>query len=109
MFGVRAPMADFTGARLERVMFALSRLSGTTFRGADVYECSFAEANLIGADMNGASLVRTDFQFAQMNDANLAGVDFTGARLLSANVTGADMTDVVFNETVMMNGDIRTD
>lgn len=109
LYGVRAPRADFTGARLERVMIAWSRLSGTTFRGADVYESSFAEANLIGADMSGASLVRTDFKSAQMNEANLAGVDFTEARLLSANVTGADMTGVVFNQTIMMDGYVRTD
>ena len=108
-YGIRAAFADFTGAKLERVVLAYGRMSRAILTQADVLDSTFASTNLIGADLSNAKLIRTDFINAQLNEANLAGANLTESRLLSANVAGADMAGVVFSQTIMMNGDIRTD
>ena len=73
--------SNFMGAKLHKVDFTDSDLSGSNFQYANLTECILKNAKLTGADLTGA--------------------DLTGADLTGADLTGADLTGAYMRETVL--------
>lgn len=109
---------DLTGASL--VGTTLNRGETTVFNSANFLEASlggnFSEANFSRADFQNAS-ISGDFLMADFSNANFLNATFSGTvNLSNANLTGATNFDtvevtgnVIFNETIMPDGSIRTD
>lgn len=80
---------------------SLGRLSGCSWRGANLpfLCCAAMEARGMDAaasDLRMGLFIHTDFEGANFAGANLRGVDFTGCNLRNANFQGADIAGADF-------------
>lgn len=104
--------ADFRGANLSKVNFAMSTLRGATFDGANV-----AEAELFRSDLSDTSWRDTDLRGANMHQLTLVGADMTGARatdaqmfrseLNNATLVDADFTRVALQQATIVDADAQ--
>ena len=93
--------ADFKGAKLDKVDFSKSILTGAKMQDASLVGANFQEANLDGvnftkANLSGARLIQSsviwaEFQSAQMILTDLAGANLTRSSFNNAKMEGANL------------------
>jgi uncharacterized protein YjbI with pentapeptide repeats len=111
---------NLSGAILAEMMLDRVDLSFANLRNAHFGQTSLCEANLKGANLSGASLDLTTLDSADLTDARLIGAYLEGASMAKVNFTRSNLTGAktsespyfigsIFNNTIMPNGDIRTE
>jgi uncharacterized protein YjbI with pentapeptide repeats len=91
--------ADWTSARLQRVVFEGSRMAGTLFAGAELDDVVFRGCKLTLASFNSARLRDVVFEDCELDEAFLGrgemrAVRFAGCRLRRADFSGATLARV---------------
>jgi uncharacterized protein YjbI with pentapeptide repeats len=91
--------ADWTSARLRRVVFEGSRMAGTLFADAELDDVVFRGCKLTLASFNSARLNEVVFEDCELDEAFLGrgrmrAVRFDGCRLLRADFSGASLARV---------------
>jgi uncharacterized protein YjbI with pentapeptide repeats len=89
---------DPGGARAKLDHVILNRYD---FRGADLRDISFREADLSYCDFAGANLFN-----ANLSGATLRGVNFAGARLENADLSHADLREAIIEGADLTGTDI---
>ena len=112
--------ADFSRRYFDCGSFIEVDLSFANFRGVQMYESSFENCFMESANFTSAKFGQTGFFEVDLTraifknailgeagfcDANLSYVDFSGAKRFNE----VRFDNVVFYETIMPNGSIRTD
>ena len=113
--------ADFSEAYFDGASFREAELSLANFSRARIYECVFAKnCYMEGVDfsytvfgqvtLSKVNLIRAIFRYANLSEfgfyeVDLSYADFSGAREFEIG----RCKDVVFYETIMPDGSIRTD
>jgi uncharacterized protein YjbI with pentapeptide repeats len=97
--GCEASGADWTSARMRRVVFEGSRLSGTLFADAELEDVVFRDCKLTLASFNSARLRECVFEGCELDEAFLGrgtmrAVRFSDCRLRLADFTGASLARV---------------
>jgi uncharacterized protein YjbI with pentapeptide repeats len=91
--------ADWTSARLHRVVFEGSRMAGTVLADAELEDVVFRNCKLTLASLNSARLRECVFEGCELDEAFLGrgqmrAVRFDDCRLLRADFTGASLARV---------------
>ena len=97
--GCEVSGADWTSARLRRVVFENSRLAGTLFADAELDDVVFRGCKLTLASFNSARLNEVVFEDCELDEAFLGrgtmrAVRFERCRLAQADFTGASLARV---------------
>jgi uncharacterized protein YjbI with pentapeptide repeats len=97
--GCEASGADWTSARMRRVVFEGSRLAGTVFADAELEDVVFRHCKLTLASFNSARLRECVFESCELDEAflgrgELRAVRFADCRLRQADFTGASLARV---------------
>jgi len=108
--------SDLSGSTLKSADISLARLSGidlsgSTLRGADLKGSDLTSARLGGIDLRDATLegtgfVQSDLRIALFNNANLKDANFTGANLKGAFFTGANLKGAFFTEAILTKANL---
>ncbi len=107
--GARCPSANFDGATLYKAKLDDAEFLGTTFREANLSECSAIKTGFGMTDLEGANLFNSHLEDSSFVDAQVRKADFRASkmarsRFLEADLeqsdfSQADLTDVDFRET----------
>jgi len=107
--GARCPSANFDGATLYKAKLDDAEFLGTTFRNANLSECSAIKTGFGMTDLEGANYFNSRLEDSSFVDAQVRKADFRAAkmarsRFLEADLeqsdfSQADLTDVDFRET----------
>jgi uncharacterized protein YjbI with pentapeptide repeats len=97
--GCEASGADWTSARMHRVVFEGSRLAGTQFADSELEDVVFRNCKLTLASFNSARLRECVFESCELDEAFLGrgtmrAVRFGDCRLRQADFTGASLARV---------------
>jgi uncharacterized protein YjbI with pentapeptide repeats len=119
LINVGADGVELEGANLYETSLDGVSLRSKNLSGVNLSSASLRGADLIGTNLTGAKLGNVNFTDAQLIgailvDAALSSADFTRADLTSANLTGAkdfnpNQEGIIFKNTVMPDGTVRTD
>ncbi len=99
---VGAANGDWSGARVRRVQFSDSRLTGLSLAEAEIEESSFTACKLDFANFRNSSLKRVSFE-----DCVLTGADFQGARIDASLFRGCELIDTDFSGARLSRVDLR--
>jgi len=91
--------ADWTSARMRRVVFEGSRLAGLLLADAELDDVVFRNCKLTLASLNSARLREVVFEGCELDEAflgrgSMRAVRFDGCRLLRADFSGASLARV---------------
>ena len=95
--------ADWTGARLRRVVFERVRMTGITLAEIEAEEVVFRGCRLDLASFRAAAVARVAFE-----DCVLAEADFYGATLRQVRFAGSQMRRVDFEQAQLSSVDLRS-
>jgi hypothetical protein len=111
--------AKFSNVKLGSASFLGASLIKTILRGIDLSEAELTNLDSSGADFSDGNLTNArvsgyltgaNFSGADLTGANFSGADLTGAKFSGAKGFDADAhTGTTFKNTVLPNGDTRTD
>jgi uncharacterized protein YjbI with pentapeptide repeats len=90
LINASATKVIFTQANLSSATGVLLNASQSIFRGTNLTQARFSQADLRKADLRGAI-----FRGADLSHATLAGADLRGADLCGADLTQADLTNTI--------------
>ena len=92
--------ANFKGA-----IFDIVESSGANYSGADLRDTNINSGNYSNCNFTGADLANAQFHGAP----NFNNADFTNANLFNSTFNPGGHTGVIYNNTTMPDGSIRTD
>ena len=117
--------SNLTGINLSEAILAEMILERVDWSDAILINAHFGQTALNGAnlqrvDLSGATLTFGSLDDADLTDARLIGADLEGTDMRNVNFTRSNLTGAktsdnpyfigsIFNNTIMPNGDIRTD
>ncbi len=97
--------SDFSNSELLSHNFQRVQGTGTTFRGAKLDSCQFANSVFVQANFTNASLVKTAWQTATLTKSNLANTDLTRANLHETHLTECNVEGANFFEVTCRGGE----
>lgn len=98
-----AANADWTGARMKRVVFVRCRMTGVDFSEVEADEVAFRSCKLDLASFRFAKLRRTTFEDCRLDEA-----DFHAASLQQVQFARSELRRVDFAEARLNRVDLRT-
>jgi uncharacterized protein YjbI with pentapeptide repeats len=96
---------DFSDANLRNTHFGQTDLNGVNLQRSDLSGATLTFGSLDGADLTDARLIGTNLKYTDMRNVNFTRSNLTGAKTSDS----ADFIGSIFNNTIMPNGNIRTD
>jgi uncharacterized protein YjbI with pentapeptide repeats len=109
-----ASNADWTGARMRRVVFERSRMTGVNLSEVDADDVVFRDCKLDLANLRSARIQRTTFEDCLLDEADFSGatlkhVRFTRSQLRGVDLDGARLAGVDLRTSELDNprGDLK--
>ncbi|MDY6897129.1 MAG: pentapeptide repeat-containing protein [Cyanobacteriota bacterium] len=113
---------NFTGANLSDTGLEQQMLEGFNFSGANLSNVNLCQSTLDGSNLSKCNLSGANLKSVGLTRSNLHGVNFSRANMESVKLAGIKLTNVnlsgainlwldgaIFDNTIMPDGNIRTD
>lgn len=96
-----SPDVQFNRANARYANFGLAKMSGGSFKNADLTRTNLAGADLSNSDLSGANLSDVDLSNANLANSDLRGTNLDHATLVGTGLKGANLRGARLGSTII--------